>query len=63
MTNSYNYFVDMEQRFNDYQKGKMDMRALHPMVYDTDNVAFALRQLSKAEGGWRWGLMVRISRR
>ena len=53
----------MEQRFNDYQKGKMDMRALHPMVYDTDNVAFALRQLSKAEGGWRWGLMVRISRR
>ena len=40
----------MEQRFNDYQKGKMDMRALHPMVYDADNVAFALRQLSQSGG-------------
>lgn len=40
----------MEQRFNDYRDGKIDMRALHPMVYDTDNVAFALRQLSQSGG-------------
>ena len=40
----------MEQRYNDYRNGKMDMRTLHPMVYDANNVAFALRQLSQSGG-------------
>ena len=40
----------MEQRFNDYRNGKMDMRMLHPMVYDANNVAFAIRQLSQSGG-------------
>jgi group II intron reverse transcriptase/maturase len=40
----------MEQRFNDFRDGKIDMRALHPMVYDTNNVALALRQLSQSKG-------------
>ena len=44
------YFVDMEKRFNDFRDGKTDMRALHEMVYDTDNVALALRQLSQSKG-------------
>ena len=42
------YFVDMEKRFNDFRDGKADMQVLHKMVYDTDNVALALRQLSKS---------------
>ena len=40
----------MEQRFNDFHNNKLDMRAIHTMVYDTDNVALALRQLSKSKG-------------
>ena len=44
------YYVDMAQRFNDFQNGKIDMRSLHPMVYDINNVALAVRQLSKAKG-------------
>lgn len=44
------YYVDMEQRFNDYQADKMNMRNLHPMVYDTNNVSLALYQLSKSSG-------------
>ena len=44
------YYVDMEQRFNDFRDGKFDMRALHPTVYDENNVAFAVRQLSKSPG-------------
>jgi group II intron reverse transcriptase/maturase len=44
------YFVDMEKRFNDFRGGKMDMRALHHMVYDVNNVALAVRQLSKSDG-------------
>ena len=44
------YYVDMEQRFNDFRDGKIDMRTLHNMVYDTSNVAFAVRQLSKSDG-------------
>ena len=44
------YFVDMEQRFNDFCENKIDLRALHVMVYDTNNVALALRQLSKSDG-------------
>lgn len=44
------YYVDMEKRFNDFRDGKMDMRTLHRMVYDENNVAFAVRQLSKSPG-------------
>ncbi|MEG0455383.1 MAG: reverse transcriptase domain-containing protein, partial [Bacteroides sp.] len=44
------YFVDMERRFNDFCDNKIDLRALHVMVYDTNNVALALRQLSKSDG-------------
>lgn len=44
------YYVDTEQRFNDYQAGKINMRNLHPMVYDTNNVSLALYQLSKSSG-------------
>jgi len=44
------YYVDMEQRFNDFRDGKIDMRALHSMVYDENNVALAIRQLSKSPG-------------
>ncbi len=40
----------MEQRFNDYRNNKTDLRALHVMVYDINNVALALRQLSKSKG-------------
>lgn len=40
----------MEQRFNDIRDSKIDLRALHVMVYDTDNVALALYQLSKSGG-------------
>jgi len=40
----------MEQRFNDFRDGKIDMRALHNMVYDENNVALAVRQLSKSPG-------------
>jgi group II intron reverse transcriptase/maturase len=49
MTNNV-YYVDMEQRFNDFRDGKIDMRALHGMVYDENNVALAVRQLSKSPG-------------
>jgi group II intron reverse transcriptase/maturase len=44
------YYVDMEQRFNDFRDGSTDMRMLHTMVYETNNVAFAVRQLSKSPG-------------
>ena len=44
------YYVDMKERFNDFRDGKFNMRELHPMVYDDDNVALALRQLSKSSG-------------
>jgi len=44
------YYVDMEQRFNDFLDGKIDMRNFHSMVYDVDNVSLALRQLSKSSG-------------
>jgi len=44
------YYVDMEQRFNDFRDGKTDMRALHIMVCDANNVALAVRQLSKSDG-------------
>ena len=44
------YYVDMEQRFLDFQNGAIDMRNLHPMVYDDRNVALAVRQLSQSPG-------------
>ena len=44
------YYVDMKERFNDFQSGKINMRELHPMVYDVNNVALAVRQLSKSSG-------------
>lgn len=40
----------MAERFNDFRDGKIDMRNIHPMVYDTNNVVLAVRQLSKAKG-------------
>ena len=50
------YYVDMEQRFNDYSDGKINMRNLHPMVYDINNVSLALRQLSKEKGRMAKGI-------
>lgn len=44
------YFVDMSQRFKDYQDGKIDVRSIHQMVYEVNNVSLALRQLSKSPG-------------
>ena len=40
----------MEQRDNDFRDGKTALRALRVMVYDTNNVAFAVRQLSRSTG-------------
>ena len=50
MSNNNLYYVDMSKRYNDFRNGKIDMRQLHPMVYEPNNVAFAIRQLSKAKG-------------
>jgi len=44
------YYVDMEKRFDDFKNGIIDMRALHLMVYDENNVALAVRQLSRSPG-------------
>ena len=44
------YYVDMEQRFNDFRDGRINMRTLHHMVYNANNVAFAVRQLSQSPG-------------
>jgi len=44
------YYVDMEERFNDFQIGKIDMRTIHEMVYEINNVSLALRQLSQSSG-------------
>ena len=44
------YYVDMEKRYLDYQNGAIDMRNLHPMVYDDRNVALAVRQLGQSPG-------------
>ena len=40
----------MEQRFSDFRDGKVDMRALRGMVYNENNVALAVRQLSQSPG-------------
>jgi hypothetical protein len=50
------YYVDMEKRFNDFRSNNVDMRMLHPMVYDLNNVAFAVRQLSKSPGRMAKGI-------
>lgn len=44
------YYVDMEKRFEDFRDGNIDMRTIHEMVYDPDNVSLALRQLSQSSG-------------
>jgi len=44
------YYVDMKKRYLDYQNGAVNMRCLHPMVYDDKNVALAVRQLSQSPG-------------
>ena len=44
------YYVDMEKCYRDFQDGTVDMRNLHPMVYDDRNVALAVRQLSQSPG-------------
>jgi retron-type reverse transcriptase len=44
------YYVDMKKRFDDCKSGNINMRNLHPMVYENNNVALAVRQLSKAPG-------------
>ena len=44
------YYVDMEERFNCFRNNQVDPRALHIMVYDANNVAFAVRQLSQSSG-------------
>ncbi len=44
------YYVDMKQRFIDFKDNKCNMRMLHQMVYEINNVAFAVRQLSKSSG-------------
>lgn len=40
----------MEKRYNEFRNGSIDQKALHVMVYDENNVAFALRQLSQSSG-------------
>jgi len=50
------YYVDMEQRFNDFSDGKINMRNMHPMIYDINNVSLALRQLSKSKGRMAKGI-------
>ena len=50
------YYVDMEKRFEDYQNDKINMRNLHEMVYEPNNVALAVRQLSKSKGKMSKGI-------
>ena len=40
----------MEARFEAFRNHEIDMRSLHTMVYDVNNVALAVRQLSKSSG-------------
>ena len=49
------YYVDMEQRFNDFRDGRIDPTTLHDIVYDEKNVALAIRQLSKSDGRMAFG--------
>ena len=50
MSTNNRYYVDMEARFFAFQNGEIDMHMLHPMVYDANNVALAVRQLSQSGG-------------
>ena len=50
------YYVDMEKRFNDFKNGVLDTRTLHQMVFDENNVALAVRQLSKSPGKMALGI-------
>ena len=50
------YYVDMEKRFNDFKNGVVDMQMLHQMVFDENNVALAVRQLSKSPGKMALGI-------
>ena len=50
------YYVDMKKRFEDYQNNKINMRNLHEMVYEPNNVALAVRQLSKSKGRMAKGI-------
>ena len=50
------YYIDMKKRFEDYQNNKFDMRNLHEMVYEPNNVALAVRQLSKGKGRMAKGI-------
>ena len=38
MSNNNIYYVDMEKRFDDFQNGRINMRQLHPMIYEENNV-------------------------
>jgi retron-type reverse transcriptase len=44
------YYVDMAQRFNNFKENKIDMRHFSHMVYDSDNVALAARELGQSKG-------------
>ena len=50
MSTNNRYYVDMEARFEAFRNHEIDMRTLHTMVYDMNNVALAVRQLSKSGG-------------
>jgi len=50
------YYVNMGKRFEDYQNGLIDMRNLHEMVYEPNNVALAVRQLSQGKGRMAKGI-------
>ena len=50
MSTNNRYYVDMEARFEAFRNHEIDMRSLHTMVYDVNNVALAVRQLSKSSG-------------
>lgn len=50
MSTNNRYYVDMKARFLAFQNGEIDMRNLYPMVYEPNNVALALRQLSHSGG-------------
>ena len=50
MSNNNIYYVDMEKRFDDFQNGRINMRQLHPMIYEENNVALAIRQLGQSSG-------------
>jgi group II intron reverse transcriptase/maturase len=50
------YYIDMKKRFEDYQNNLIDMRNLHEMVYEPNNVALAVRQISKSKGKMAKGI-------